>query len=77
VRESRQEIDLDRLAVESEDAPVVKIVNLILVQALKEKASDIHIEPFEKQLKLATGLMAISSRPVHLRRAFSFRSPLA
>jgi type IV pilus assembly protein PilB len=52
VKESRQEIDLDRLALESEDAPVVKIVNLILVQALKEKASDIHIEPFEKQLKL-------------------------
>jgi type IV pilus assembly protein PilB len=50
---SRQEnIDLDRLAVESEDAPVVKIVNLILVQALKEKASDIHIEPFEKTIKL-------------------------
>src|SRR5207253_174063 len=42
----------DRMAVESEDAPVVKIVNLILVQALKEKASDIHIEPFEKQIKL-------------------------
>jgi type IV pilus assembly protein PilB len=52
VKENRQEIDLDRLAVESEDAPVVKIVNLILVQALKEKASDIHIEPFERQLKL-------------------------
>ncbi len=52
VRQKRDEIDLDRLAVESEDAPVVKIVNLILVQALKEKASDIHIEPFEKQLKL-------------------------
>ena len=42
-------------AVEVEDAPVVKIVNLILVQALKEKASDIHIEPFEKQLNCATG----------------------
>ena len=52
VTTKRDEIDLDRLAVESEDAPVVKIVNLILVQALKEKASDIHIEPFEKQLKL-------------------------
>ncbi len=50
--QNREEIDLDRLAVESEDAPVVKIVNLILVQALKEKASDIHIEPFEKQFKL-------------------------
>src|SRR3954468_1487545 len=52
VAQKRDEIDLDRLAVESEDAPVVKIVNLILVQALKEKASDIHIEPFEKLIKL-------------------------
>ncbi len=48
----RDEIDLDKLAHESEDAPVIKIVNLILVQAMKEKASDIHIEPFEKSLKL-------------------------
>lgn len=52
VQAKKDDIDLDRLAVESEDAPVVKIVNLILVQALKEKASDIHIEPFERQLKL-------------------------
>jgi type IV pilus assembly protein PilB len=52
VKEKREDIDLDRLAVQSEDAPVVKIVNLILVQALKEKASDIHLEPFEKTLKL-------------------------
>ena len=37
---------------DSEDAPVIKIVNLILVQALKEKASDIHIEPFQSTLKL-------------------------
>src|SRR6266550_102238 len=47
-----EEIDLDRLAADSEDAPVIKIVNLILVQALKEKASDIHIEPFQNSLKL-------------------------
>jgi type IV pilus assembly protein PilB len=46
------EIDLDRLATDSEDAPVIKIVNLILVQAVKEKASDIHIEPFQRTLKL-------------------------
>ena len=52
VKNKREDIDLDRLAHESEDAPVVKIVNLVLVQALKEKASDIHIEPFEKTLKL-------------------------
>src|SRR5436190_17659358 len=48
----RDEIDLDRLATDSEDAPVIKIVNLILVQAVKEKASDIHIEPFHNTLKL-------------------------
>jgi len=48
----REEIDLDRLATDSEDAPVIKIVNLILAQAVKEKASDIHIEPFQNSLKL-------------------------
>ena len=52
VKVAKQEIDLDQMAADSEDAPVVKIVNLILVQAIKEKASDIHIEPFEKEIKL-------------------------
>jgi type IV pilus assembly protein PilB len=49
---SNEEIDIDRLTADTEDAPVIKIVNLILVQAIKEKASDIHIEPFQKFLKL-------------------------
>src|SRR3989440_5904774 len=48
----REDIDLDRLTHDSEDAPVIKIVNLILAQAVKEKASDIHIEPFLNTLKL-------------------------
>jgi type IV pilus assembly protein PilB len=48
----REEIDLDRLAHDSEEAPVIKIVNLILAQAVKEKASDIHIEPFQNTLKM-------------------------
>jgi type II secretion system protein E len=47
-----EEIDIDRLAEDSEDAPVIKIVNLIMVQAIRDKASDIHIEPFQKTLKL-------------------------
>ena len=51
-KKNNEEIDLDRLAHDSDDAPVIKIVNLILVQALKEKASDIHIEPFQRTLKL-------------------------
>src|SRR5437016_11235501 len=47
-----EEIDIDRLAEDSEDAPVIRIVNLIMVQAMREKASDIHIEPFQRTLKL-------------------------
>ncbi len=47
-----EEIDLDRLTHDTEDAPVIKIVNLILAQAIKEKASDIHIEPFQRLVKL-------------------------
>lgn len=35
-----------------EEAPVIKLVNLILSQAVKERASDIHIEPFQKELKV-------------------------
>jgi type II secretion system protein E len=47
-----EEIDLERLGTEGDDAPVIKMVNLILAQAVKEKASDIHIEPFHTSLKL-------------------------
>ncbi|HAM72204.1 MAG TPA: secretion system protein E [Verrucomicrobiales bacterium] len=35
-----------------EEAPVIKLANLILVQAIKERASDIHLEPFEKMVRL-------------------------
>jgi type IV pilus assembly protein PilB len=38
--------------VKSEDAPAVKLVNLILLNALKDKASDIHIEPGDKALRV-------------------------
>ena len=71
------EIDLDRLATDSEDAPVIKIVNLILVQAVKEKASDIHIEPFQKVLKLRYRidgeLIAAESPPKALQLAITSR----
>ena len=36
----------------SDEAPVIKLVNLILFQAVKERASDIHIEPFQKELNV-------------------------
>ena len=40
------------LRQESEGAPVVKFVNFLLVKALKMRASDIHIEPYEKKLRI-------------------------
>ena len=47
-----EEINLDQLAASTEEAPVIKLANLIIVQAIKDRASDIHIEPFEKALRL-------------------------
>jgi type IV pilus assembly protein PilB len=52
VREAVEEVNLDQLAASSEEAPVIKLANLILVQAIKDRASDVHVEPFEKGLRL-------------------------
>jgi type IV pilus assembly protein PilB len=52
VREAIEEVNLDQLAASSEEAPVIKLANLILVQAIKDRASDVHVEPFEKGLRL-------------------------
>jgi type IV pilus assembly protein PilB len=51
-KDSVEEVNLDQLAASSEEAPVIKLANLILVQAVKDRASDVHIEPFEKALRL-------------------------
>jgi type IV pilus assembly protein PilB len=52
VKEAVEEVNLDQLAASSEEAPVIKLANLILVQAIKDRASDIHLEPFEKTMRL-------------------------
>ena len=52
VKETTEQVDLTQLAISSEEGPVIKLANLILVQAIKERASDIHIEPFEKMVRL-------------------------
>src|SRR5882724_7182372 len=64
--ESLEEVNLDQLAASSEEAPVIKLANLILVQAIKDRASDIHIEPFEKGMKLryrVDGVLAEATPP--------------
>jgi type IV pilus assembly protein PilB len=52
VREGVEEVNLDQLAASSGEAPVIKLANLIIVQAIKDRASDIHLEPFEKNMRL-------------------------
>jgi type IV pilus assembly protein PilB len=52
VKEAVEEVNLDQLAASSEEAPVIKLANIIVMQAIKDRASDIHIEPFEKTLRL-------------------------
>ncbi len=46
--EDEEEIDLESLVASVEEAPVVKFVNMMLMDAVKKGASDIHIEPYEK-----------------------------
>lgn len=47
-----QELSLDKLVARAEEAPVVKLVDLIIRQAIDERASDIHIEPFKSRISL-------------------------
>lgn len=52
VVEEEDELDLDSLEAASTDAPVVRLVNTILTDAVKKGASDIHIEPYEKEYRV-------------------------
>ena len=52
VKDLPEDMNLDQLAASSEEAPVIKLANLIILQAIKDRASDIHLEPFEKTMRL-------------------------
>jgi len=50
--EDDEDVSLDEMLESAEGAPVIRMVNMILVEALRTGASDIHIEPMEKRLRL-------------------------
>ena len=52
IGEEEEKIDVSEIAEESQKAPIVKVVSLILNEAMRERASDIHIEPAEKALRV-------------------------
>jgi type IV pilus assembly protein PilB len=52
VKTDEDEIDLGNLARDADAAPVIKLTNVLLVDSLKRGASDIHIEPYEKEFRV-------------------------
>ena len=77
VLEEEQELDLGALEEESEQAPVVKLVNIFLTDAIKRGASDIHVEPYEKDYRVRyriDGLLyEVMHPPVKLKEAITSR----
>lgn len=72
-----QSIDLDGLMELSESNPVKKLLNLVLFQAIRDKASDIHFEPFENEYKMRYRIDGILYEmvppPKHIAAALSSR----
>ncbi|HWX43304.1 MAG TPA: type IV-A pilus assembly ATPase PilB [Blastocatellia bacterium] len=72
-----EEIDLENLERMAEDAPVVKLVNVILVDALRRTASDIHLEPYEREFRVRFRvdgvLYNIMNPPLKMRDAMTSR----
>ncbi len=72
-----EEVDITDLKRAVEDAPVVKLVNLILTDAIKKGASDIHIEPYEKTFRVRYRidgiLQEVMKPPMKLKNAIVSR----
>ena len=74
---SEEEVDVKELERATEDAPVVRLVNAILTSAVKRRASDIHLEPFEKMFRVryrVDGVLEeIMKPPLKLKNAITSR----
>jgi type IV pilus assembly protein PilB len=70
-------IDLDDLKDAAESTPVIKLLNLVLMQAIRDKASDIHFEPFEEEYKMRYRIDGVLYEmvppPKHIAMALSSR----
>ncbi|MBK7758226.1 MAG: type IV-A pilus assembly ATPase PilB [Deltaproteobacteria bacterium] len=77
VGETDEDMNVLDLEKSAGDAPVVKLVNLILFDAIRKKASDIHIEPYEKALRVRyriDGLLyEVMKPPLKLKHAIASR----
>ena len=73
VDQREQMMDLEQLEKDVNAAPVVKLLNMILLSAIKDRASDVHLEPFEKEFKVRYRvdgvLYEMMPPPIQLARA--------
>jgi type IV pilus assembly protein PilB len=72
-----QEMNLADLEKAAEEAPIIKLVNLIMTDAVKRGASDIHVEPYEKEMRVRFRidgvLLSVMNPPLKLRDAMTSR----
>jgi type IV pilus assembly protein PilB len=72
-----ESLDLETIKGAADSNPVKKLINLVLLQAIKEKASDIHFEPFEGEFKMRYRidgvLYEMQPPPAHIAPAISSR----
>ncbi|MCB0354306.1 MAG: type IV-A pilus assembly ATPase PilB [Bdellovibrionales bacterium] len=77
VIDTADDLDLNELEKATEDAPVVKLVNAVLTDAIRKGASDIHIEPYEKtfrvRFRIDGVLYEIMKPPLKLKNAITSR----
>ncbi len=77
VKGDDEDLNLMELEKQSEDAPVVKLVNMMLLNAIKKGASDIHVEPYEKKLRVRYRVDGVlieeMTPPLKLKNAISSR----
>jgi type IV pilus assembly protein PilB len=73
----QEEMDLNELEKSADEAPIVKLVNIVMTDAVKRGASDIHIEPYEKEYRVRFRidgvLQHIMSPPMKLKDAITSR----
>src|SRR5450830_109449 len=76
-QETEEAIDLEKLVEEGEEAPVVRLVNIILTDAIKRGASDIHVEPYEREYRIRYRidgiLYEVMNPPPKLKEAIASR----
>ena len=77
VQAEEQELELRELEKAADEAPIVKLVNLVLTDAVKRGASDIHMEPYEKEFRVRFRidgvLQLIMNPPLKLKDAITSR----